>query len=44
MMEQVRQSVPSSMIPNEELEAWILLMGTSIKFSQLKQTYQLRYL
>jgi len=39
MMEQVRQSVPSSMIPNEELEGWILLMGTSNKYSQLKQTY-----
>ena len=38
MMEQVKQSVPSSMVPSEALEAWTLLMGMSSGHSQLKQT------
>jgi len=38
MMDQIKQSVPSSMIPSEELEAWALLMGMGAGHSQLKQT------
>ena len=38
MVEQVKQSVPSSMAPSEALEAWTLLMGMGPGHSQLKQT------
>lgn len=39
MMDQVKQAAPSSIILGEEYQSWLLLMGLSNQYSQLKQKY-----